>query len=146
MNSGDTITVMQAAQRLGLSLRHTRRLVTSGALVSSGTGTSRRVSVESVRAYGKKKSDIEAGCHSTMSPFPSKSEAMKVLNAIPPLSEPAKAARLLGLAPEALLGLIAAGAVPAIPVGHARFVPAFWLRRVLSQAEGLPISGLKGGR
>ena len=67
---------------------------------------------------------------------------MERMKSLPPLSEPKRAARELGIAPVDFNRLIAAGHVPTIDIGPIRFVGRRWLAETLERANGFRSPGV----
>jgi hypothetical protein len=129
-------TIREVARDRGWTEHHTRRLVRQRHLEAKGSGPSRRISWESVYRYDSKKADMSV----SMSVEPNYARiVVKLLRTVPALSAPHTAARRLGIPEPQFDRMVAAGDVPIVPIGSARFVPAHWLARRLSEAYGTPV-------
>lgn len=144
-----TVSPGHAAQFLGCTTHHLRRLAREGKIASVGNGCARRYLLASLQTYAaQKKTDISSekdghcghrghfdfGMSVSAGNLESEVEHMNLLSTVSPLNPPAKAARLLGLTPKHLTGMIDAGAVPVVAIGDERLIPAYWLRQMLSKA------------
>jgi hypothetical protein len=142
-------TIREVARDRGWTEHHVRLLIRKTHIDAKGKGPSRRVSWESVERWSAKtKRDISVDI--SVSPDYSRT-VVKILRTVPALSEPHTAARRLGIPEPQFDRMVAAGDVPVVGIGTARFVPAHWLARRLSEAYGQPVlpvgtSGRKGSR
>ena len=134
-------TTRRAADSLGCSERHVRRLIHENRLATTGKGQARRITWASIEEYrGKRNVDIyqDMSLRGNGDLAQDQIIMQKLIQSLPALSRPRSAARRLGVAPAEFNKLLDAGHVPCVHIGPSRFVGRRWLAETLAKANGFP--------